>query len=58
MKLKRKIITEAPLEELAKEYGVSYSHLSKVLNFTRNTPNAMILRAKILLNHNSQLINF
>lgn len=58
MKLKRKIITEAPLEELAKEYGVSYSYLNKVLNFTRNSTNAMILRAKILLNHNSQLINF
>ena len=58
MKLKRKIITEAPLEELAKEYGVSYSYLNNVLNVTRNSTNAMILRAKILLNHNSQLINF
>ena len=58
MKQKRKIITEASVEKLAKEYGVSYSYLNKVLNFTRNSTNAMILRAKILLNHNSQLINF
>lgn len=57
MKQKRKIITEASVEKLAKEYGVSYSYLNKVLNFTRNSTNAMILRAKILLNHNSQLIN-
>ena len=57
MKQKRKIITEASVEKLAKEYGVSYSYLNKVLNFTRNSTNAIILRAKILLNHNSQLIN-
>ena len=57
MKQKRKIITEASVEKLAKEYGVSYSYLNKVLDFTRNSTNAMILSAKILLNHNSQLIN-
>ena len=52
----KRIITDSSKQDLSKEYDVSTSYICKVMNFKRNSCHAMILRAKILLDHHSKYV--